>query len=110
MFGLTACGTANESDDTSNMPTQTESSQVAESREQDSQNNDENSAEHVDNAENAESGKVLIAYFAVAENSDVDAVSSASVTEVDGEAKGLVRTIAEDIQAVTGGYLQDKGK
>ena len=35
----------------------------------------------------------------------MDAISSASVTEVDGEAKGLVRTIAEDIQAVTGGDL-----
>ena len=44
-------------------------------------------------------------WLSVAENSDVDAISSASVTEVDGEAKGLVRTIAEDIQAVTGGDL-----
>ena len=32
MFGLTACGTANESDHTGNSPAQTESSQVAESR------------------------------------------------------------------------------
>lgn len=72
---------------------------------QDSQDNGENSTESVDNTENAESGKVLIAYFAVAENSDVDAISSASATEVDGEAKGLVRTIAEDIQMVTGGDL-----
>lgn len=105
MFGLTACGTANESDHTGNSPAQTESSQVAESSVQDSQDNGENSAESVDNTESAESGKALIAYFAVAENSDVDASSSASVTEVDGEAKGLVRTIAEDIRAVTGGDL-----
>lgn len=105
MFGLTACGAANESDNTGNSPAQTESSQVAESSEQDPQDNGESSTESVDNTENAGSGKVLIAYFAVAENSEVDAVSSASVTEVDGEAKGLVRTIAEDIQAVTGGDL-----
>lgn len=107
MFGLVACGTANESDHTSNPSAQTESSQVVESSSsvQDSQDNVENSIENVDNTENAGTGKVLIAYFAVAENSDVDAISSASVTEVDGEAKGLVRTIAEDIQAVTGGDL-----
>lgn len=105
MFGLTACGAENESDHTSHSSAQTESSQVAESSEQDPQDNGESSTESVDNTESAESGKVLIAYFAVAENSDVDAISSASVTEVDGEAKGLVRTIAEDIQAVTGGDL-----
>lgn len=107
MFGLTACGTANESDDTSNSSAQTESSQVVESSSgvQDLRDNGENSIENVDNTENAGTGKVLIAYFAVAENSDVDAISSASVTEVGGEAKGLVRTIAEDIQAVTGGDL-----
>lgn len=105
MFGLTACGAANEPDHTGNSSARTESSQVAESSEQDPQDNGESSTESVDNTENAGSGKVLIAYFAVAENSDVDAISSASVTEVDGEAKGLVRTIAEDIQAVTGGDL-----
>lgn len=50
-------------------------------------------------------GKILIVYFAVAENSAVDAVSSASVANVNGEGKGLTRTIAEDIQALTGGDL-----
>ena len=106
MFGLTACGAANEPDHTSNSSAQIESSQVVESSSvQDLQDNGENSIENVDNTENAGAGKVLIAYFAVAENSDVDAISSASVTEADGEAKGLVRTIAEDIQAVTGGDL-----
>lgn len=50
-------------------------------------------------------GNILIAYFAVAENSDVDAVSSASVNMSDGEAKGLVRILAEDIQTSTGGDL-----
>lgn len=50
-------------------------------------------------------GNILIAYFAVAENSDVDAVSSASVNVTDGEAKGLVRILAEDIQKRAGGDL-----
>lgn len=64
MFGLTACGAANEPDNTSNSSAQTEPSQVAESSVQDSQDNGENSTESVDNTENAESGKILIAYFA----------------------------------------------
>lgn len=105
MLGLTACGTANDSDNTNHSSAQAESSQAAQSRVQDSQNNEENSTQSVDNTETTGTGKVLIAYFAVAENSDVDAISSASVTEVNGEAKGLVRTVAEDIQAVTGGDL-----
>lgn len=48
---------------------------------------------------------VLIAYFAVAENSDVDAVSSASMVLVDGEAKGRMQYLAELIQSETGGEL-----
>lgn len=99
MLGLTACGAANDSDNASHSPAQTESGQTAESSVLD---NGENSTE---NTTTGGTGKVLIAYFAVAENSDVDAISSASVTEVNGEAKGLVRTVAEDIQAVTGGDL-----
>lgn len=99
MLGLTACGTANDSDNTNNSSAQKKSSQAAESSVKSSQDNGGNSTK------SAGTGKVLIAYFAVAENSEVDAISSASVTEVDGEAKGLVRTVAEDIQAVTGGDL-----
>lgn len=105
MLGLTACGAANDADNTNNSSAQAESGQAVESSAQESQDNGENSTESVDNTETAGTGKVLIAYFAVAENSDVDAISSASVTEVNGEAKGLVRTVAEDIQAITGGDL-----
>lgn len=50
-------------------------------------------------------GKVLVAYFAVAENSDVDAVSSASVSDVDGETKGRMTALAEMIQEKTAGDL-----
>jgi len=47
----------------------------------------------------------LIAYFTAGENSDVDVVSSASVTTVGGEAKGRLRAVADMIQAETGGTL-----
>lgn len=48
---------------------------------------------------------ILIAYFTAGENSDVDVVSSASVTTVDGEEKGRLRAVADMIQAQTGGTL-----
>ncbi|MEY8325634.1 flavodoxin [Lachnospiraceae bacterium 54-11] len=48
---------------------------------------------------------ILIAYFTAGENSDVDVVSSASVTTVDGEAKGRLRAVADMIQAQTDGTL-----
>lgn len=50
-------------------------------------------------------GKILIAYFTAAENSGVDAVSSASYSEVDGKAVGRVRALADMIQTRTGGEL-----
>lgn len=50
-------------------------------------------------------GKSLIVYFAVAENSEVDAVSSASVTQYNGEAKGIVRVLAEMVQSEVGGDM-----
>lgn len=51
------------------------------------------------------SGKILIAYFTADENTEVDAVTSASVVTVDGEDKGRVRAVADMIQEVTGGDL-----
>lgn len=49
--------------------------------------------------------KILIVYFTAAENSGVDAVSSASYTMMDGEAVGRVRAVADMIQEQTGGDL-----
>ena len=49
--------------------------------------------------------KILVAYFTAAENSGVDAVSSASYTTVNGESVGTVRAIADVIAARTGGDL-----
>lgn len=48
---------------------------------------------------------ILIAYFTAAENSGVDAVASASYTEIDGEAIGRLRVIADMIQENVGGDL-----
>lgn len=50
-------------------------------------------------------GKILIAYFTAAENSEVDVIASASVTTIDGEAKGRVRAVADMIQSQTGGEI-----
>lgn len=53
----------------------------------------------------ADGSRILIAYFSAGENSEVDVVSSASVTMVDGEAKGRLKAVADMIQAETGGDL-----
>ena len=50
-------------------------------------------------------GNILIAYFTAAENSGVDAVASASYTDIDGQAVGRLRAVADMIQAETGGDL-----
>lgn len=56
-------------------------------------------------AEPASDGKILIAYFTAAENSGVDAVSSASYSMVNDKPVGRLRAIADMIQAETGGEL-----
>lgn len=50
---------------------------------------------------------ILIAYFTAAENSGVDAVSSASYTTINGEAVGRVRAVADMIQEQTGGDVAE---
>lgn len=54
---------------------------------------------------NVDGSRILIAYFTAAENSGVDAVSSASYTIINDEAVGRVRAVADMIQAQTGGEL-----
>lgn len=56
-------------------------------------------------AEETPGTNVLIVYFAVAENSEVDAISSASVLGTDGDDRGLVRVLADFIQEGTSGDL-----
>ncbi len=48
---------------------------------------------------------ILVVYFAEAENSEVDTISSASVTVVDKVAKGRIRALADMIGDATGGDL-----
>ena len=94
---LTACGNENEMG--------RENSNTAVSQNQSSNQGNESGQEEQSKQNISTDGKVLIAYFAVAENSDVDAVSSASVSDVDGETKGRMTALAEMIQEKTGGEI-----
>lgn len=104
---ITGCSNANvpRSDQVQSGSSQTEVEQGVQSK-----NSNENTTllENTD-TENTEidsdGSKILIAYFSAGENSDVDVISSASVTTVDGEAKGRLRAVADMIQAETGGTL-----
>ena len=55
--------------------------------------------------EQSTDSNILIVYFAEAENSEVDMISSASVTVVDKVAKGRIRALADMIGEATGGDL-----
>lgn len=52
-----------------------------------------------------ETPRNLVVYFSVAENSEVDAVSSASVMEWDGETVGIISVLANMIHQQVGGDL-----
>lgn len=51
----------------------------------------------------ASANQTLIVYFSLADNSDVDAVSSASVTRYQGKDEGYIKVLADMIAARTGG-------
>lgn len=63
------------------------------------------SGESTGAAQPADYGNILIAYFTADENTEADAVSSASVTEIGGEEVGRVRAVADMIAEETGGEL-----
>ena len=63
------------------------------------------SGESTGAAQPADYGNILIAYFTADENTEPDAVSSASVTEISGEEVGRVRAVADMIAEETGGEL-----
>lgn len=65
----------------------------------------ESTAEKTNSESATEGNNILIAYFTAAENSGVDAASSASYSNINGEAKGRIRALADMIQAETGGEL-----
>lgn len=53
----------------------------------------------------AEGENVLVAYFSVAENSEVDIASSASILQINGETRGIISTLAGMIHERVGGDL-----
>lgn len=55
--------------------------------------------------QNENTSNILIAYFSLGEDAEVDVTSSASVTVVDKVAKGNVRAVADMIHEKTGGDL-----
>ncbi|MGN1108978.1 MAG: flavodoxin [Oscillospiraceae bacterium] len=64
------------------------------------------SIENVPENESSDSdSRILIAYFTAAENSGVDAISSASYTQINGAAVGRIRAVADMIADNTGGEL-----
>ena len=82
---------------------------VSDEAEQNGVGNQEDNMSAEDRAQmetaDTDGSNILIAVFTAGENSDVDVVSSASVTTVDGEAKGRLRAVADMIQTQTGGTL-----
>lgn len=90
-FLITACSAQNQSDVNSSDPdAKMDRTVAAETVESNIQTTGDSNS------------RILIAYFAVAENSAVEAVSSASVGT---DSKGLVRILADDVQKETGGEL-----
>ncbi|MGN1089153.1 MAG: flavodoxin [Huintestinicola sp.] len=99
LLSLTACGNSNSgkpdaASGQAQSSIQTDNSVTADS----SETNRENENSGLDS-------KILIAYFTAAENSGVDAISSASYTKVNGEAVGRIRAVADMIADNTGGEL-----
>lgn len=89
--GVVAYGSSDHSDK------QEESESTATQEEDASETRSEDTAEKDSN--------ILIAYFTAAENSGVDAVSSASVTMIDDEPYGVSQAVANMIAEETGGDL-----
>ena len=93
VLALTACGKAAAAED--------EPTAAPQSTEAAAQAADETAEENGA----AGGGNILIAYFTAAENSGVDAISSASVVTVDDTAKGVSQAVADMIAERTGGEL-----
>jgi flavodoxin len=118
VVSLTACGSTNSASSTSvgsntagtNSSSNTSiiestSESVTQSEEQQTETTEENVAENTTTANSTSTNNMLVVYFTAAQNSDVDAVSSASVTVIYGVAKGNVQAVADEIAAYTGADL-----
>ncbi len=104
---LAACGRADDTKDTQTEERQ-ESSQTAIETTESSTNVEPSETTDMasEGDDTAQGGsKILIAYFTAAENSGVDAVSSASYTTIGGTAVGRLRAVADMIQENTDGDL-----
>lgn len=95
MLCLTACGNVVDTPGDNGQEKTPETETVSEPLQQTEESRDSNK----------DGSRILIAYFSAGENSEVDVAASASVTVVDGEAKGRLRVVADMIQAETGGDL-----
>lgn len=98
LLSLAGCSQAEES---SGVKSTADAPQTIEST---TENNTE-ATEKTDSEVPGKGNNILIAYFTAAENSGVDAASSASYSNVNGEAKGRIRALADMIQVETGGEL-----
>lgn len=106
MVGLSACSNESDSSAQTRQPSQTESAQEEALSEIPPAEPDVIEELSTDEQElSPEASNILIAYFAVAENSEVDAISSASVRVIDGEAKGNIRVLGDVIQSNVGGEM-----
>lgn len=103
-FTLAACGRV---DDTQNTQVEKKQESGQTVTEPTVNNTNDEPAEPVsEDSDTAQSGSnILIAYFTAAENSGVDAVSSASYTMINGTAVGRLRAVADMIQENVGGDL-----
>ena len=110
LFSLAACGNSNTQ--TAGTPSVQQPNSNQDANAETTDNNSTQSDLDTEEPETSQGNnisesdtRILIAYFTVAENSDVDAVASASVVTIDGVAKGRVQAVAEMIQSDTNGDL-----
>ena len=103
---LTACG--NQADNIE-IPQEVTTTTTAAERVTDSTGAEEDTSETVSVADNNETedvpGKTLIAYFTVAENGELDVISSATLSSYHGEDMGSAEVIANMIADNTGAEL-----
>lgn len=104
VFGLSACGGNDIGDGRQDSVESTVSSVL----EEDTGKSDTEVVSEPDDTRKTESGKILIAYFSVPEDVDingVDAIAGASVVVRDGEKMGNTEYVARLIQETVGGDL-----
>ncbi len=97
-LSLSSCQNSARTDSRSDVPSSTNSVQ----REQSTNPQEPAAGEQTGQTGNS---RILIAYFTAAENSGVDAIASASYTNINGQAVGRIRAVADMIQENVGGDL-----